>query len=204
MLASNCCGSQCHVAVAEAIGEAQPLVIHFDAQLDRHAARRSAMGGVNASGRHLIGQRRHHAQMLAGLVARDVEVVELGCCCSSRPGRPSAGSARARTRRRVDGAETVRLLPPRDERLPEQAADRLAAEEPQVARPRAQAEEFVRVRRAQPLKLDRQRVGVEVLPDRRGRDAAAAADPPAPAFRRSGCPRPSSVRSQPSSPHVIF
>ena len=48
----------------------------------------------------------------------------------------------ARTPRRR-GAEAVRLLPPRDQRLAEQAADRLAAVQAQVAGPRGQAEQLV-------------------------------------------------------------
>jgi hypothetical protein len=59
-------------------GEAQALVVHFDAQLDRYAIsdrdrRCERIGG------HLIGERRHHTNVFAALViARDVEVVELG------------------------------------------------------------------------------------------------------------------------------
>ena len=66
----------------------------------------------------------------------------------------------------VDGggrAEAVRLLAARDERLPELAADGLAAEQPQVTRSRRQAEELVGPGRAQPLKRDRQVWTVEVV-----------------------------------------
>ena len=56
---------------ADSIGEAQPLVVHVDAQFDGTPAA-TAMGGVNASAVHLIGQRRHHAQMLAVVSSREM------------------------------------------------------------------------------------------------------------------------------------
>ncbi len=59
------------------------------------------------------------------------------------------------------------LLPPGDERLPEQAAQRLAAEETQAARPRREAEYLLRPRRPQPLEVDRQLRRVEILTRRR-------------------------------------
>src|SRR5688572_2450451 len=61
---------------ADAVGEVQSFVVHVDAQLDRHAIsngnwRREGVGG------HLVGQRRHDAQMLTAFVARDVEIMKL-------------------------------------------------------------------------------------------------------------------------------
>src|SRR5258708_39669638 len=63
----------------------------------------------------------------------------------------------------------MRLLPPCDEGLSKNAARRLAPEQAQVAGPRRQAEQLLRPRRTQPLKLDRQRRIVEIFAGRRRR-----------------------------------
>ena len=160
-----------------------------------------AIGGVNASA-GTDRERRHHAQMLAAVVARDVEVVELGAVVVADQAGHLLEVFRfeLHDRRR---AEAMRLLPPRDERLREQAADGLAAVEAQVAGPRAEAEHLVRPRRAQPLKVNRQlsaskssRTGAEWLRLRRQTRRRRHV--------HVGIPCPSIVRSQPSSPQIIF
>src|SRR5687767_15448394 len=99
------------------------------------------------------------------LVTRQVEVVELGAVViADQAGhllevfwlelQPGGGTV------------TVRLLTPRHQRLAEETPDRLAPEQPQVARPRAQAEEIVGVGRSQPLKCERERRGIELFPNR--------------------------------------
>ena len=138
--------------------------------------------------------------MLAdGLVVRDVAVVELGAVVvADQPGHllEVLGLELDDGRRAV----AMRLLPPRDERLAEQAADRLAAEEAQMAGRAREAEELLRPRRAQPLEVDGQLRTIEVSRRRRGGTDAGQR-------RRgdvhAGCPAPSMVRSQPSAPHVI-
>ena len=95
----------------------------------------------------------------------------------------------------------MRLLTPGDERLREEAADRLATVEPQVALPRAQAEQLVRrtaiaatetrsaaCRRRSPRGRARGGCGCGV----RLRGAGTST---------IGMPSPSVVRSQPSAPH---
>src|ERR1035441_8564712 len=66
-------------------------------------------------------------------------------------------------------AEAVRLLPPGDQGLEKQAAQRFTAVEPQVAGAFRQAEEFGRPRRAQPLEVQGEFRRVEVLACRWGR-----------------------------------
>ena len=108
------------------------------------------------------------------LVVRDVQVVELGAVVVADEAA-AAENARGSNSTPVDGAEAVRLLPARDERLAKLAADGLAAVQPQVAGPRGQAEQLLRPRRAQPLEVDRQSVGVEVLAIRRRAETGALA-----------------------------
>ena len=54
------------------------------------------------------------------------------------------------------GGDVVAELAACDERLAEQAAERLAAVEPEVTGTRGEAEQLVGVGRAQPLEVDRQ------------------------------------------------
>src|SRR5687768_3237141 len=63
----------------------------------------------------------------------------------------------------------MRLLTAGDERLFEGTADCLATVETQVTLPLAEVEQLVGPWRSQPLKRDRQRVGVKLLADTRGR-----------------------------------
>ena len=114
------------------------------------------MGGVKASvcgesGRQDITRRC----LPERLVVRDVEVMKLrAVVVADEPGH-LLKMFRLEFNDR-GGAEAMRLLPARDERLPEQAADRFAAKEPQIAGARGEAENFLRPRRAQPLEIDRQ------------------------------------------------
>src|SRR6185436_17724412 len=116
---------------------------------------------------HLIGKGRHDAKMLAGaLVTRDVEVVELGAVVVA----DQAGHLLEMVRFALDDrrrAEAMRLLPPRDQRLLEEAADGLPTVEAQMSRPRPETEQVVGRRPAQPLKCDRKRLVVELLANRR-------------------------------------
>ena len=85
-------------------------------------------------GLHLIRQHVITRRCLPdGLVMRDVEVVELRAVVVADEPRHLLEVLRLELddRRR---AEAVRLLPPRDERLAELAADRLATVETQVTR----------------------------------------------------------------------
>src|SRR5438552_12678015 len=54
------------------------------------------------------------------------------------------------------GAETVGLLAAGNQRLSEQAADGFASEKPKKAGTSGQAEKLLRIRRAQPLKIQRE------------------------------------------------
>src|SRR6187397_3178490 len=56
------------------------------------------------------------------------------------------------------------LLPARDECLMKETADRLATVQPEMTGARSQAEDLVGPRRPEPLELDRQLGGIEVLP----------------------------------------
>ena len=108
------------------------------------------------------------------LVARYVEVVELGAVVAHQAGHllKVLGLDLDDRRRAV----AMRLLTTGDERLCEETADRFAPVKTQVAFPLAEAEQLVGPRRSQPLKRDRQRVGVELLANGVG-DVAAASDP---------------------------
>src|SRR5678809_948335 len=70
------------------------------------------------------------------------------------------------------GAEAVRLLPARDQCLSEETADRLPAEQPQMAFSGTQTEHPVGIRCPEPLKPDRQRLRIELLARRRRRRSA--------------------------------
>ena len=97
----------------------------------------------------------------------------------------------------------MRLLPPRDERLPERAADASRGRTGADARARGEAEELVRPRRSQPLESRAATCGAS----KSSRTGAAgngwAGSPGRRRFER-GIPSPSSVRSQPSSRPTIF
>src|ERR1019366_6238061 len=68
------------------------------------------------------------------------------------------------------GGVTVRLLPPRHQRLPEQTTQRFPPVQPQVSRPLRQTEQLLRPWRPQPLKVRRQFLAVELVPPRRRRE----------------------------------
>src|SRR5579883_1624130 len=61
------------------------------------------------------------------------------------------------------GVEAVRLLPPRHQRLAEKTAQGFPAIKPQISRTFGEAEKLLRPRRAQPLKVQRQGLAVEVF-----------------------------------------
>ena len=132
MLASNCCGSHCQSRTFDLVGEAEPLVVHFDAQM-HPMARRDSERRREHVGLHLVWQTGHHAQVFAdALVVRDVEIVELRAVVVADESRhllevPWLDVDDCR------GAVAMRLLPSRDERLAKLAADGLATEEPQMA-----------------------------------------------------------------------
>ena len=133
MLASNCCGSHCQSAALDLVAEAEPLVIHFDSEM--HApARRDRDWRREDIGLDLVGQTGHHAQVFAdALVMRDVEIVELRAVVVADETRHLLEMSRLDLDHR-GGAETVGLLPPRDERLAKLAADGLSTVESQVTR----------------------------------------------------------------------
>ena len=137
------------------------------------------------------------------LVVRDVEVVELrAVVVADEPGRllEVLGLELHDGRR----AEAVRLLAPRDQRLAEQAADRLAAVQPQVPGPRGQAEELLGLRRAQPLEVDRAAARASKSSrTRRRSETGAAGRSGAGDLERAAVPARPAVRSQPSSPQTI-
>ncbi len=133
MLASNYCGSHCHSRTLDLVAKAQALVIHFD--LEMHApARRDRDWRCEDIGLDLVGHTGHHAKVLAdALVVRDVEIVELRAVVVADETRHLLKMSRLDLDHRA-GAETVRLLAPRDERLAKLAADRLSTVEAQVTR----------------------------------------------------------------------
>src|SRR3954470_21640302 len=95
-----------------------------------------------------------------GLVVRDVEVVELRTAIVARQPRQLLEMFRFKFHDR-GRAKAMRLLPSRDQRLPEQAADGFPPEQPQVTGTRCKAENLFRPWRAQPLETDRELCGVE-------------------------------------------
>ena len=140
--------------------------------------------------------------MLAGLVARDVAVVELRAVVVA----DEAGHLLKVLGLELNGrrrAEAVRLLAARDERLFEEASNRLAPVETQMARTRAQAEEFVGQGRSKPLKIDWQDLPVELLADGSRRRRLQGQTLRRRHLHRSECLRRLVVLSHPSAPHVI-
>ncbi len=101
------------------------------------------------------------------VVPRDVQVVELGAVVVADESCRLLEVPRLELHRR-DGGVTMRLLSARHEALPEQAADGLAAEQPQVPGTRGKAEQLLRIWRAQPLEIDGQLRAVEVVTDGSG------------------------------------
>ena len=101
------------------------------------------------------------------------------------------------------GAERKMLLPARDQRLFEKAADRLAANETQMARPRGQREDALRDTACAATgsraagRLRRSRGG-------RLRAFAGACAPAGASTSTSGTNPPLASRSQPSSPQTHF
>ncbi len=144
MLASNCSGSQVQSPPSTPEGEAEAFVVDFHAQLDAAVGDRDRCGeGV---GLRRIGQRRHHPDVAADfVVVADMEIMELGAVViSDQPRRLLEMLGREVHRARCRIAEI--LLAPRDQRLGEQAADRLAAEQAEMAGARGQAEDRDRAR----------------------------------------------------------
>src|ERR1051325_6148146 len=130
-------------SLLHAIREAQPLVVHFNAEFDRHTFGDGDRRCERVRG-HLIGKCRHHTNMFAAfLVARDVEVVELGAVVVAHETGHLLEVLRfeLHDRRR---AVAMRLLTTGDERLPEEAADCLATVKAEVPLPLAEAEQLVR------------------------------------------------------------
>ena len=85
----------------------------------------------------MIGERRHHPKVFAAVVvARDVEVVELGAVVVADETGHLLKVLRLEFHDR-GGAVAMRLLTAGDQRLLEEAADRLAAVKTEVALPRA-------------------------------------------------------------------
>ena len=75
----------------------------------------------------LVGQTRHDPDVLAQLcVVRDVEVVKLAAVVIADQAGHLLEAVRLELHHGL-GAEAVRLLAPRDQRLPEKAAQRFAA-----------------------------------------------------------------------------
>ena len=102
-----------------------------------------------------------------------------------------------------DRAKAMRLLPPRDQRLPEQAADGFPPEQPQVTGTRCKAEDLFRPRRAQPLEINRAVVRSRSLPARASQGMCARAAT-ARVFPRMEFPvRPASAASRPRPHHFL-
>ena len=173
----------------------------------RRAARcgppESGSGAVKKSDCGRVRHARHHAQVPAVLlVVRHVQIVELRrVVVAHEPGRLL--EVRRLELHRGDRAVAVRLLAARHQRLPENAADGFAAIQPQIPGACAQAEQFLGLRRAQPLEVDGQLIAVEILANR-GAAANGAAGSAGAGVSSSGSPLPSSVRSQSSLPQAIF
>ena len=122
------------------------------------------------------------------LVMGDVEIMEFGAVVIADQPRRLLEMGRVevhpRGRRIAEG-----LLAARDQRLGEQAADRLAAEQAQDGRAApARLKIVLGLGRAQPLEVDRQLRAVEVVAL-----ASAAMARGRSRFARVGMPRPSSV-----------
>ncbi|MEJ1970336.1 MAG: hypothetical protein WDN03_17165 [Rhizomicrobium sp.] len=103
-----------------------------------------------------------------GVVMGDVQIVEFRAAVVADQARRLLVVRRRDVEPRRCGVAEI-LLPPRHQRLLEHAADALAAVEAQVPRPRRQAEQPVGIRRAQPLKVDRQLRRIELGARRRRR-----------------------------------
>ena len=102
------------------------LAIDLDAQLHGNIRRNRERSRERIRLR-LVGQSRHHPHVLAArLVRRDVQVVELGAVVVTDQARHMLEMPRLELDSRRC-AVAVRLLPPRDERLPERAAHRFAS-----------------------------------------------------------------------------
>ena len=151
---------------ADAVREAQALVIHFHAQFD--AARRNRDRRREEIGLRQVRHARHHAHVPAVLlVVRYVQIVELRRVVVTHEPRRLLEVRRLELHR-GDRAVAMCLLTTRHQRLPENTADGFAAIQPQVPGACAQAEQFLGPRRAQPLEVDGQLAAVEVLANRGG------------------------------------
>src|SRR5579864_6376308 len=111
----------------DTVGKVESLVINLDAQMHRFA------GGDRDRRRESVSlgrirQAGHHAQVFADtFLPRDVEIVELRTVIVA----DQAGQMLEMLRFELDDgrfAEAMRLLPPRDQRLPEETANCLSAE----------------------------------------------------------------------------
>ena len=147
---------------------ATAFFVDFHAELDGARRQRDRRGEGIAHRR--VGQGRHHAQVFAvRRVVGDMQVMKLVAAIVTDQAR------RLLEMRRLEvhegrGAIAKGLLAPRHQALGEQAADGLAAVKAQMARPRGQAEDRVRMRRAQPLEIDRQGRCIEIIALRRRRE----------------------------------
>src|SRR4051812_22439315 len=90
----------------------------------------------------------------------NVEVVKLGAVVVADQARHLLEVFRLELHDRFN-ARAMRLQPSSDERLPEQASDRLPAVKAQMSRARRQTEKLVWPGRTKPLKMDRQTRRVE-------------------------------------------
>src|SRR5205814_2021976 len=91
----------------------------------------------------------HYAQMFSGdLVVREVEVVKFRAVIVAHESRQLLVMLWLKLDH-GGGAVAVGLLPSRDERLLERAADRLAADEAEVACAGRERKDFLGIRRAQ-------------------------------------------------------
>ena len=135
------------------------------------------------------------------LVVRHVQVVELRAAVVADEARHllEVGGLELEPRR---GAHVEGLLPAGHERLPEQAADGLAPEEPEVPGAGRQAEQVLR-RTASAATGSRSAAAGRRTPRVPAAPGTGEAAAPAPATSIAGSPCPSRVRSHPSGDHVI-
>lgn len=136
-------------------GEVEPFVIDFDTQVHWLAAgnsdewrKRIGLQGIWNAG--------HHAKMFAdGFIVGNVEVMEF---CAVVVAHEAGYLLKMFWLEFNDrgGADAMRLLAPRDERLSKRRAQCLPSDEAEESGARREAEDFFRPRRAQPLEINRQ------------------------------------------------
>src|SRR5258708_7440423 len=130
----------------------EPLKIGLDAQMHRLVSR-NRDGRREGVGLRRVRRAGHHAQIFAdGLVVREMQVMKLRTVVVTN----EPGCLLEMFRLEFDdcgGADAMRLLPSRDECLPEQASNSFAAKKPQKTGTRAEAENLLWPGRAQPLEI---------------------------------------------------